>query len=177
MAKKILHQQVINPAEIENHFKIEDLLLGPSQIQELEVKSQKAERVRIGNFVKKLEDQAYQSQEAKKNLKEETIMNEMKECTFHPKIKSQDERRGIQEFLEGQRNFMEKLETKKQIVIFFNSIPIKSLTLTDENKYRKEIARRGKRQTRNKPGKQTYLFINFLTKMIRIPKKWPPLKM
>lgn len=120
MAKKILNQQVTNPLEIENHLKIEDLLLGPSQIQELEFKSQKAERVRIGNFVKKLEDQAYQSQEAKKSLKEEVIMNEMKECTFHPKIKGQEERRGIHEFLEGQKNFVEKLETKKQIVIFFH---------------------------------------------------------
>ena len=53
VAKKILDQQ-IGPSE-SNLFKIEDLLLGPTQIQELEEKSQKAERVKIDNFCKKLE--------------------------------------------------------------------------------------------------------------------------
>ena len=48
VAKKILDQQ-IGPSE-SNLFKIEDLLLGPTQIQELEEKSQKAERVKIDNF-------------------------------------------------------------------------------------------------------------------------------
>jgi hypothetical protein len=120
MTKKILQNQFANPSERENNLKIEDLLLGPTQIQELEAKSQKAERVKIDNFARKLEDQAYQSHENRKRLKEDVIVNEMKECTFHPKIRSNEEKRSINEFLEGQKNFVEKLETKKQIVYFFS---------------------------------------------------------
>ena len=41
----------------------------------------------------------------------------MRECTFHPAVvNNPEDRRNIHEFLEGQRNFQDKVETKKQIV-------------------------------------------------------------
>ena len=93
-----------------------DLLLSPKQIKELEEKKifDKKYQKELGS---RLMAESHAIQEHNQRLASAYLAEQMKECTFAPKIHSiEGERRTFEEFLEGQETYQRNLEEKKRRV-------------------------------------------------------------
>lgn len=120
-AHKLLEQQFSevsknSSVQEQNQAVLEGLLLGPTQIKELELQGEQAERSKMINFGRKLEAQALKSQQKMNYLQQEVLTHQFKECTFTPNVRQMDSQRDFNGFLQGQRTFQERLEAKKQVL-------------------------------------------------------------
>jgi len=119
LAQQMLDRQLNETTSHPPSNLIEGLLLGPKQIEALEVQGEKQERAKMEAFTQKLESQALKSQQKRVTLVNEVINHQFRDCTFSPNVipmnNSQDNtNRSFNEFLQGQQVFQSKLEAKKK---------------------------------------------------------------
>ena len=122
LAQRLLDHQLNEGSQVSQDQPqqlIDGLLLGPAQIKEIEAHGDQVERGKMMNFAKKLDCQSRKIQQKMNNLQQEVLEHELKECTFAPNINRNQANNGgsnrdFNDFLEGQRNFQQKLEAKKQ---------------------------------------------------------------